>query len=526
MTGLRTLLLLLLLCGCALPPMQGFSDAYLMPKWYVSASVFLLFLVNESILLWRGKWTERYDWDGLFRMWSGLVAIVCLYALAVAADRSGPLTGMFDNPAGLALYLTFPTAYAVETVWRCRGSRRYVFVGMLSLILTTVVLSESRTGVLAFIAATGSSFLIRRPCKCRALKGWLLAVLLVLPSVFLFSQKSESTTGRCFILERTFSLIRKQPFTGYGRGGFRKTYMAEQASYFLTHPDDTTSARLADEVSHPLCEFMIVWIDYGIVGLLLFVAVIGIPCILYFRTRGSNTLHTLCGMQIVVCIFSFFSYPFHYPVAWLVVVLTWAAILADGWRLNLKGKRSFVDYSRLVGAGLCVLWLSGLAWLIRDGMYDHAWAVASQKSQQGYSVAMMSRYRAIYSYKQSDPLFLYDYAMEQCYAGRLEQAAQTTERCSRYMSSYNLELLRGDILRCLHQETQAMMHYRQAHRMCPVRFAPLEGMLSVYAARKGTCAEGDSLATMIIDKPVKVWSVDIERIKNKASEYLNQNSYK
>ena len=496
-----------------------------MPKWYVSASVFLLFLVNESILLCRGKWTGRYDWDRLFRMWSGLVVIVCLYALALAVGRSGPLTGMFDNPAGLALFLTLPAVYAVETAWSSRGSRRYVFIGMLSLILTTVVLSGSRTGVLAFIAAACSSLLIRWQCRCRKLKRWLLAVLLVLLSAFLFSQKSESTMGRSFILERTFSLICKQPFMGYGIGGFRKTYMAEQASYFLTHTDDTTSAQLADEISHPLCEFMIVWVDCGMVGLLLFVAVIGIPCVLYFRSRDNNTLHTLCGMQMVVCVFSFFSYPFHYPVAWLVVVLTWVAILADGWRQNRKWNRIFIDYSRQIGAGLCALWVSCFVWLIRDGMYDHAWAVASQKSQQGHSVAMMSRYRTIYSYKQSDPLFLYDYAMEQCYAGRLEQAAQTTERCSRYMSSYNLELLRGDIFRCLRQESQAMMHYRQAHRMCPVRFAPLEGMLSVYAARKGTCAEGDSLATMIIDKPVKVWSVDVERIKNKASEYLKKEDY-
>ena len=81
-----------------------------------------------------------------------------------------------------------------------------------------------------------------------------------------------------------------------------------------------------------------------------------------------------------------------------------------------------------------------------------------------------------------------------------------------------MELLAGDAYRHLQQHKDALRHYENAMWMCPVRFAPLEGMMQVYMDN-GDKLRADSMAQVILSKPVKVPSPQVEEIKRKAKEY-------
>lgn len=55
--------------------------------------------------------------------------------------------------------------------------------------------------------------------------------------------------------------------------------------------------------------------------------------------------------------------------------------------------------------------------------------------------------------------------------------------------------------------------------MCPARFAPLEGLMNVYE-QQGDLEKLHDVANEITDKPVKIPSHEIERIKLKAHSFI------
>lgn len=64
----------------------------------------------------------------------------------------------------------------------------------------------------------------------------------------------------------------------------------------------------------------------------------------------------------------------------------------------------------------------------------------------------------------------------------LDKASQMIAECGQYWSGYNRELLAGDICYYMEEYPDAITHYEMAQDMCPVRFAPLEGLYKVYDA--------------------------------------------
>jgi len=54
--------------------------------------------------------------------------------------------------------------------------------------------------------------------------------------------------------------------------------------------------------------------------------------------------------------------------------------------------------------------------------------------------------------------------------------------------------------------------------MCPVRFVPLHSLLKLYQ-QAGDTVRADSMAQEIIDKPVKIPSENINRIKTEARKW-------
>ncbi|MCD8187010.1 MAG: O-antigen ligase family protein, partial [Rikenellaceae bacterium] len=55
---------------------------------------------------------------------------------------------------------------------------------------------------------------------------------------------------------------------GNGTGTFKSDYMPEQAAWFREHPE-SPYAILADNSNHPFNEFLLIWIESGLIGLLL-----------------------------------------------------------------------------------------------------------------------------------------------------------------------------------------------------------------------------------------------------------------
>jgi len=549
------ILFFLLLLSTYLPPMQGLTDDVLMPKWYgvlmmgiVAATIHLILPLGED-KVYRGRY-----------MGSSLqiaVMLVLTYHLvyALVADvimRGSPvIKGVFDNPTGFALHTCMLVAMMKThpILWLQPLSVFQTFNGLCTpfgspviggqkpprgrmpfgrsllsfggrlwervLIFSSavmVVLSGCRTGMvcIAVIILLMIYREMRQRIKPEVLRLWgtvigcgvLLAVVL-----YVFSVKQESTGGRRFILERTWELIENHPLTGYGWHGFEREYMPHQAQYFQQHPD-SPAAWYADEISHPLNEFLYLWVDFGIIAPILLLLLFVTPYYMYYKWRD-RMLGMLLSPMSVVFVFSLTSYPFLYPLPWVVMALTYMVMM------RTPISRLMQRYRKSVMVVSIVVCIAGMALTIWEMTCEHEWAKLNRGVERHYTAAVIDRYDRLSGHYSSNPRFLYSYMVAQYKVSRLDEVLGTYQQLRKYADTYDMELLVGDAYRHLQQHKDALQHYENAMWMCPVRFAPLEGMMQTYIDN-GDAFHADSMAQVILSKPVKVPSLQVEEIKKKA----------
>ena len=492
----------------------------------VAATVYLA-LPNREGKVCRG----RYMGSGLQMVAMMVLTYHLVYALVadVIMRESPVIKGVFDNSTGFALHTcvlvamikTHPQPLPVSEgsgyrqTLTCFGKGSVWLLTVASAVM--VFLSGCRTGMVCMTCIILLMFYreAKRWIKPKVLRLWgtvigcsvLLAVVL-----YVFSVKQESTGGRRFILERTWELIEEHPLTGYGWHGFEREYMPHQAEYFKAHPD-SPAAWYADEISHPLNEFLYLWVDFGIIAPILLLLVFAVPYYVYHRKKD-HLLGQLLMSLIVVLLFSLTGYPFLYPLPWVVMVLTYMVMLRRPiGRLMQRYRKTVV----VASIGACI---AGLVLTIWEMTCEHEWAKLNRGVERHYTAAVIDRYDRLSGHYSSNPRFLYSYMVAQYKVSRLDEAIRTYLQLRQYADTYDMELLAGDTYRHKQLYAEALQHYETAMWMCPVRFAPLEGMMQTYRD-SGDLLRADSIAQVILDKPVKVPSPQVEEIKRKAREGMS-----
>ena len=417
--------------------------------------------------------------------------------------------GTFDNPAGLALTLSIAISMIIILLFRTnkRWIKYLLFIGSIP-IVSILFITNSRIGIicLALNVLILLWLLIHRFFNSKiAISFFFSTTAILLTSIVLYvtCNKTDSTTGRKFILEQSLNIIKKHPIIGYGPDGFQSEYMLQQASFFKKNPNSIYE-NYADEVRYPMNEFMHLWINYGIGGPILLASLFFLPFILSLRRKGGLIQETLLPLFSVI-LFSFFSYPFHYQSSWLVLLLVFSPIF---YYIGRKVAISFIIrmYSVCLIGTLLILYLS------IDIYYEYQWRMTEKLSFRGHHKEALIRYGNLYGYFHDNKFFLYSYAIAAFMGSDIQTAHKVIKESGQHWNGYDRELLSGDICLYLNEYEEALEHFSEAHYMCPVRFAPLEGLYKVYN-QTGTDHKKDSIAKIIATKSVKVKSSDVERIK-------------
>ena len=501
----------LLLLSCCCIPLQGLYDDRIAPKWYLSVLVAAIIVCICAVRSVMGKTAVTAKKNTLAVAAAVVIAynIVCVavydFILPAEVALHLPVRGTFDNPTGYALSLCILIPLAMLYAAELGNKTRVAVMAMCIIASITVVLSYNRCGML-FLVVYWTTFFLRR-LRCAAWIRYLtLSGIIIIGICFVLSIKQGSTSGRRFILERTWELIQQKPLTGYGWHGLEREYMPHQADFFKAHPDDG-AAWLADDIVHPFNEFLYVWMNFGLTGMLALVAVFAIPVMIYLKTKN-RILGMYLTPMAAVSLFALVSYPHLYPMAWLAVMLPYGCITQK----LLKKKH--------VASSAIVICLLIMALAIREMAYENRWHRANEGVRFGYAGQALERYELLYPHYRHDTRFLYSMMFCQYQARQFGEAAATYERMTRLCRTYDMELLMGDILRNDEQPRQALHHYNQAHHMVPVRFAPLAGMMKAYTMM-GDTLKADSVARVIISKKVKVPSVEVQDPESKEG-YLMQ----
>ena len=233
--------------------------------------------------------------------------IEVIYSLTIGGHLH-PVIGTLGNPSIFSMSITL---YMPALLYFYNDRNKIIRAIILIIYLFTfvaVVMSQSRTGVVCMVVC--GIYIIWKTFHFKAkFIYWISIVATIILISSLLFVKSESTLGRRFILERSVEMIQEKPL-GWGCKGFLQNYMAFQAEYFRNNNDED-AALLADNMRHPLNEYVYIAINYGLPAV---AAIILLTAVLlhYKLKENSNEGYTFILTATLLAIWMFFSYP---PVA-------------------------------------------------------------------------------------------------------------------------------------------------------------------------------------------------------------------
>ena len=225
-------------------------------------------------------------------------------------------------------------------------------------------------------------------------------------------------------------MFKDAPLFGHGLHGFRSQYMLYQADY-LERCTSRVLPMLADNTTHPLNEYALVAVNFGLAGIAVLLSGIAITIIHYFRNRGDESF---VGMMVLagIGVLSLFSYPFRYP---LTVLGLLCALVLVYKNVLLRLTRTTIIVLRSITATLSVL---GLFLIITWTGYQIKWGRLSESSDNGNDTnAVIEGYSSLYPKLRYDPYFLYNYAYVLSEYGDCKEAGHMAAESFDLMPNYD-----------------------------------------------------------------------------------------
>ena len=293
-------------CGCRDTGGGGRKVGRWLFAWQTAAwgGAMWLFIRDDGIFFRPGKpadWYGGLSFVGAVEAFAGIGQYAGIWPVYSA---SFPVTGTFDNPAGLAacLAICFPAAlYFMAS--RPVGAK--VWGGLSALSMgAAVVLSGSRTGMVAVgcLAATSvyRFFLGGRWPAWRVRAAFVSVGAVMLAGLYCW--KKDSADGRLLVWNCSLEMLADAPLTGHGPDAFQAEYMDYQAGWLAEHPEEKWE-RLAGNVRHPFNEYLRIAVEYGVAGLLLVAGVIWLLWRWYRRCRPEDRplYRSIGGRGFAVC---------------------------------------------------------------------------------------------------------------------------------------------------------------------------------------------------------------------------------
>ena len=362
-----------------------------------------------------------------------------------------------------------------------------------------VAKSSSRTGIIVMsLSAIYLLWQLFRFKKKYALAASLGAVLLL--ATLLFFVKKDSSNGRAFILENTVAMIAEKP-AGWGKRGFEANYMYRQAEYFRNNNNETT-AMLADDIKHPLNEFLYIAVNYGVHILLVAIMAMVVLIILLYK---ENSRESRCILHYVVLLllWSCFSYPL--SVSFVLVMLLGYIPALPGME-QLRRKR-YLCYPTV----LLLLVYAGIE--LRSFSDERVWNNAIAEYKRGNRDIAMHVFDRWKEFHINKGAMLFSLATIEYNNKDYEKCIEVCNRCSNHLSSYDLEFILANSYLFTGNDEKALEHFEIAHNMCPNRFVPLYKQFKIYK-EQGDTARMISIGNEILTKKIKVHSRKIDIILN------------
>lgn len=338
----------------------------------------------------------------------------------------------------------------------------------------------------------------------------------------LYSIRPSSAEGRLLIWKITTNMIAENPFFGKGLGSFGSQYNNYQAEYFRTNQGTEREKYLADNVMQVHNEYLQIWVEFGLAGLLLFFF------LLYYllsnrfdREDISEHLRFIIPAKaaiITVCITAVFSFPFHIIPTLINFVLFTAIVFS--------GKKSIaVIFKHRIARPVFILSIFFLAsFVIYYGVNKYyiteAWKEAMRYARYGSYKVAINEFEKLEPALYDETDFLFNYGAVLSLNGQHNKAVKVLERAKNYSSPVNLFLSLGNSYKELDNFEEAEKNYLHASYIKPVLLYPRYLLAEMYV-ECGRIDDAKRIAEDVLARNAKVPSTAEREIKQKMKEILD-----
>ena len=402
-----------------------------------------------------------------------LYAILQLFDLVPNNYHYAYFAGSLNNPAVFGMLLSFLVPISVYYAIKTTGREKTVWQAMNVIFILFVILSDSRTAVLA----TFLSIIIIILYEVNSLRAILSnkhfqtfsVFISVIVLICLYFYKKDSADGRLLIWSVCLEMIKDKPLCGWGDDGFIAQYMNYQADYLNTH-SDSPFIMLADETQSPFNEFLHIAILYGIPCALLCIGIL-ISTIFYILKKVHEYKSILLSLISILFIWGMFSYPFSVPFVWLIMLfITLLLLRSIDFRYNSMPLLMFV-----ITLGFYSLYV-----FVTSCSHDLRRVSLQERSIISCDEEVRQDYENMYKEYYDDNLFIYNYGALLHLRGDYRRSIDVFRAGSKYLSDYNMMLLMGDDYQQLGMPDSSVIYYSRANEMIPSRYLPLYYQMRLY----------------------------------------------
>ncbi len=440
------------------------------------------------------------------------------------------ITGFFFNSAPFAIFLSVLLVFLLSCIlYSSSKSIKLISVALFLAGLPVILIADSRSAWIGMLAGVlivlgiRFQFIKKLRGKVKSIYVKILAVssfflIVTFAAYNLYNLKKDSADGRLLIWKLSLKMIENNTLRGIGQGNFPVSYLKYQAEYFTNHPESIiTEGKLSGEAWYAFNDILQITAEQGLVGLLLFGAIIFIVLKLSYQLiLGCNSANNLIRNKavfigataslLVVLVSGLFSYPLTMLPLQIMFYSFLAILSASRYSVLIrKPLENNICFKRLLRGVVALIYFTGGIYILKYGISVH------NAYKQWYNVEdeNVEKLKEFNSILRQDHWYLVAEGESFFDLGRYNEAILLFEQAKKICSNKKLYYDLGNAYESVHKYDEAEKQYKFISDAMPALLQPKYLLAKLYY-KTGQTAKWDKKALEVINfKPkVQSWMTD------------------
>lgn len=458
----------------------------------------------------------------LWLSYESLLGIRQLFGLSSSHHCMFVLTGSFANPGPYGGFIAICAVIALSGVCKYHNSeklqdRLFVLLSGISGGLGVIVLpaSMSRAAWVAFFMAGAILSYMCTPIRTY-LKShkWIVLsalVVIILVTIGAFNLKEDSALGRFHIWEMELRAIADKPLTGHGYGHALGAYGDAQAHFFQMSERSVSRQSIAGCPEYAFNEYLRYAMDFGILGLLLFLIIMGLSIGDLYREQSILT----CGL-IAWGVFAFASYPMDVWQLRLLLAVFIGAAFGERYIVPNRWKMAMVFSCLILAVVSIAFWIQDYE-LKEEAKYR--WHEEQRYAGFGSINDVADNLALLYPQLKTDFRYLYDYGYALHKEGRFLESNTILHEGTLISSDPMFYNIIGKNYESIGDYMVAEKYYMHAHYMVPSRLYPFILLMEMYD-HLGDTSMALEYSKKALALPVNEKNMAMRKLRDRAEVYF------